>query len=742
MQTSPRRPFQQSVSFILCVTLLLSSWVVVSFPTTASAAPATVTKVLQEGVDGYTGMSSATVSSLKPDTPSPGISVLTRRDYGDYGDSRPFFKIDLPSIPQNATITDAKFELSALPFGNSGNGTVSVDVYRVAQDWNESSITWNTSITNPIYDSIPYSTKPIGCAGNSAICSFDLTGLVQQWVEGTSENYGFMLKVADEIPSVNWSRGFHPETFYVVSLRPKLTITYTVAATGVDVTPSTLSLIRGGSTEQLIATVLPDTAMNKNVTWSSSDPAIATVDASGVVTPVGRGTATITVTTEDGSFTDTSTVTVSEPTDLSQLTLSKGTLSPAFEAGTTHYTAAVTNDVYSLTVTPITVDAHATMTVNGHLVKSGTPSEAIQLNVGDNEITVTVTAQDGTTNTYMVKVTRAASNSADLTNVELSKGTLTPAFASGTTAYAAAVTNDVYKLTITATTLDANSTVTVNGQPVKSGTPSEAIELNVGDNKIVVTVTAQDGITTKTYTIVVTRLNASSPAPDNGGHSGSYNGGSSSGPPVSPVNPSEDKTDEPKDTETPSEGSNGAACPQLTWTDTRSHWARPYIDTASQLCIIKGVSSDKLLPDEEVTRLQFALMVARAMKLQPVDHTGVLEAYQDREDIPAWASEELSAAIQAGIIEGYNDDMLRPNKKISRAELITMLIRGQGLSAANAATSFKDDAEIPAWAKGYVRYAEQLGVIEGRSNNRFEPSSTATRAEAVVILVRMLQDKQ
>lgn len=737
MQTSPRRPFQQSVSFILCVTLLLSSWVVVSFPTTASAAPATVTKVLQEGVDGYTGMKSVFVDN----SPRTAPNDLRIRKYNSL-EYRPFLQIDLSSIPQHAKITNAELELTTLPFSNIGEANVSVSVYSVIQDWNEVDITWDNSVANPIYYPTPVSTEPIGCTGNNAKCYFDLTALVQQWVDEPGRNYGLTMQFVDVPTGVQQWRSFHSDTSATIASRPKLTITYTVAATGVDVTPSTLSLIRGGSTEQLIATVLPDTAMNKNVTWSSSDPAIATVDASGVVTPVGRGTATITVTTEDGSFTDTSTVTVSEPTDLSQLTLSKGTLSPAFEAGTTHYTAAVTNDVYSLTVTPITVDAHATVTVNGHLVKSGTPSEAIQLNVGDNEITVTVTAQDGTTNTYMVKVTRAASNSADLTNVELSKGTLTPAFASGTTAYAAAVTNDVYNLTITPTTLDANSTVTVNGQPVKSGTPSEAIELNVGDNKIVVTVTAQDGITTKTYTIVVTRLNTSSPAPDNGGDSGSYNGGSSSGPPVSPANPSEDKTNEPKDTETPSEGSNGAACPQLTWTDTQSHWARPYIDTASQLCIIKGVSSDKLLPDEEVTRLQFALMIARAMKLQPVDHTGVLEAYQDREDIPAWATEELSAAIQAGIIKGYNDNMLRPNKKISRAELITMLIRGQGLSAANAATSFADDAEIPAWAKGYVRYAEQLGVIEGRSNNRFEPSSTATRAEAVVILVRMLQDKQ
>lgn len=738
MQISPRRrPLRQSISFFLCVTLLLSSWVgVVSFPSKVSAAPGTATKVLQEGVDGYTGMKSAMVDS----TPRTVPNDLRIRKFNSL-EYRPFLQIDLSSIPQHAVITNAELELTTQPFSNIGDATVSVAVYRVNQDWNEVDITWDNSVVNPIYDPTPVSTEPIGCTGSNVKCYFDLTALVQQWADEPGENYGLTMQFVDVPTGVQQWRSFHSDTSATIANRPKLTINYTVAATGVDVTPSTLSLIQGGNTGQLNATVLPDTATNKNVTWSTSDPAIATVDASGVVTPVGPGTATITVTTEDGNYTDTSTVTVSEPTDLSNLTLSKGTLTPAFASGTTSYTATVTNDVYSLTITPTTVDANATVTVNGQLVTSGMPSEEIQLNVGDNDITVTVTAQDGTTKTYTVKVTRAASINADLTNLELSSGVLSPTFETGATNYTATVTNDVYSLTVTPTSANANVTLTVNGQLVKSGTPSQAIPLHVGDNEIAVKVTAQDGTTTKTYTIVVTRLNASSPAPDNGGDSGYDNGGSST-PPVSPSNPSEDKPDESKDTEDPSEEPNGAACPQLTWTDTQSHWAKSYIDAASQYCIIKGVSSDKFLPDEDVTRLQFALMVARAMKLQPADNTAVLEAYQDREDIPAWAAEELSAAIQAGIIEGYNDNKLRPDKKISRAELITMLIRGWGLSATNTATLFADDAEIPAWAKGYVRNAEQLGVIEGRSNNRFEPSSKATRVEAVVILVRMLQDKQ
>ena len=59
----------------------------------------------------------------------------------------------------------------------------------------------------------------------------------------------------------------------------------------------------------LTATVAPADATNKTVTWSSSDDTIATV-ADGVVTGVAAGTATITVTTQDGGFTDTAEITV------------------------------------------------------------------------------------------------------------------------------------------------------------------------------------------------------------------------------------------------------------------------------------------------------------------------------------------------------------------------------------------------------------------------------------------------
>ena len=83
-----------------------------------------------------------------------------------------------------------------------------------------------------------------------------------------------------------------------------------VLVNSVTLNKSELALYTGGSAT-LTATVQPEDATNKAVNWTSSDSAVATVDQNGVVTAVAHGTATITVTTEDGNYTATCTVTVS-----------------------------------------------------------------------------------------------------------------------------------------------------------------------------------------------------------------------------------------------------------------------------------------------------------------------------------------------------------------------------------------------------------------------------------------------
>ena len=97
--------------------------------------------------------------------------------------------------------------------------------------------------------------------------------------------------------------------------------TYAIAYTDnalascVTLTLDSKTLTGKGETVQLIAAVTPDNAVNKKLTWTTSDSSVATVDENGLVTAVANGTAIITVTTEDGEMTATSTITVNIPSD-------------------------------------------------------------------------------------------------------------------------------------------------------------------------------------------------------------------------------------------------------------------------------------------------------------------------------------------------------------------------------------------------------------------------------------------
>lgn len=83
-----------------------------------------------------------------------------------------------------------------------------------------------------------------------------------------------------------------------------------IPVSGVAIRPANDTTLTEGQTLQLTADIIPVDATNKNVTWSSSNPAVATVDATGKVTAVGFGTADITLTTASGNFTATRKVSI------------------------------------------------------------------------------------------------------------------------------------------------------------------------------------------------------------------------------------------------------------------------------------------------------------------------------------------------------------------------------------------------------------------------------------------------
>ena len=388
-----------------------------------------------------------------------------------------------------------------------------------------------------------------------SVTSLTLTGLTNGvtydvWVRGRYASYTWGAWVKSSgTPAATASDPLQRQISTNAALQG-LTASSSTSATG---TFSSLSLepAFAASTTSYTATVLNPVTHVKLTPTVAHAAAAATVNgtsvssgtASGAIAlSVGTNTVTVRVTAEDGTTTKDYTVTITRqaPTimplasdaELSALTASSSTsatgtfsslsLEPAFAASTTSYTATVLNPVTHVKLTPTVAHAAAAATVNGTSVSSGTASGAIALSVGTNTVTVRVTAEDGaTTKDYTVTITRQAptimplASDAELSALTASSSTsatgtfsslsLEPAFAASTTSYTATVLNPVTHVKLTPTVADAAAAATVNGTSVSSGTASGAIALSVGTNTVTVRVTAEDGATTKDYTVIITR---------------------------------------------------------------------------------------------------------------------------------------------------------------------------------------------------------------------------------------------
>ena len=201
------------------------------------------------------------------------------------------------------------------------------------------------------------------------------------------------------------------------------------------------------------------------------------------------------------------------PPTLTGLTVSAGTLTPAFAGGTLDYTVPdVPNATGRITVTA-TPESGATIAYEDGAgntltdVDSTTDGDQFDLEVGENTVKVKVTKGDAS-QTYTLTVTRAApaaSSDASLSGLALSGVTLSPDFAAATTSYTASVYNSVTSTTVTAEQTDDDAKVVIT--PVDADLSAEGyqVSLNVGSNVVSVKVTAEDGTTTRTYTVTVTR---------------------------------------------------------------------------------------------------------------------------------------------------------------------------------------------------------------------------------------------
>ncbi|MEB7452746.1 S-layer homology domain-containing protein [Lysinibacillus sphaericus] len=248
------------------------------------------------------------------------------------------------------------------------------------------------------------------------------------------------------------------------------------------------------------ATTANPTTINSKITITGTTGTF-TADLSGLnpnTTYHYRAYATNSVGTSYGSDQTFTTGSLSNNADLSNLTLSTGTLSPAFASGTTDYTANVASNVGNIQVTPTLADSYATLTLNGAAVTSGIGKD-IALNVGLNTITIIVTAQNQTTKIYTITVTRAAPTY----TIDTISNQMFPALTAGYTSG----TQETKTLTIanTGTGSLANVSVAISGANADDFdiTQPSATSLPSAGNTIF-TVRAKDGLAVGTYTATVT----------------------------------------------------------------------------------------------------------------------------------------------------------------------------------------------------------------------------------------------
>ncbi|WP_179097628.1 S-layer homology domain-containing protein [Paenibacillus sp. FSL H7-0331] len=432
--------------------------------------------------------------------------------------------------------------------------------------------------------------------------------------------------------------------------------------------------------------------------------------------------------------------------DLSSLTLSSGTLSPAFESGTTAYTSSVARGVSSLTVTAGVYDSNAAMTVNGIPVINGQVSGAISLNTGNNTITIVVTAGNGTTKTYSVIVYRATSSGSSSSG----GGSSTPSDTK--------VTATDGKLTLAA---GKSGEVSLSDAIVVS-IPSNATdkELKLTIEKVVDTqnlLTNKEGLASSVFEILKN-------FPEN------FNNPITLTFVFDPVSLNHNQTagvfyyDEVKKVwvEVPGSKINGnqisvevnhftkyavfavdlvaeKPIPDVNLSDITLHWAEANIKQAISNGIVTGYPDGTFKPNNTVTRAEFAVMLMNTLKPQG---EGAALTFTDTVEIGTWAQKAVAQAFKSGIVQGYEDGSYRPNAEITRAEMAVMLANALGLAIeADSATGFADDKNVPAWSKSAVAAMKKQRLVEGKGDNEFAPMTPTTRAEAVTVLLNMLTQK-
>ncbi|WP_028592022.1 S-layer homology domain-containing protein [Paenibacillus massiliensis] len=177
--------------------------------------------------------------------------------------------------------------------------------------------------------------------------------------------------------------------------------------------------------------------------------------------------------------------------------------------------------------------------------------------------------------------------------------------------------------------------------------------------------------------------------------------------------------------------------------DTVNHWANGAIVNMASRLVIEGTSASSFEPNREITRAEFATIAVRAFGLQ--DQSRVGQTFSDVNQ-NAWYQNYVNTASAYGLLTGYDDGSFKPNRNISREEAVAILIRAVKLAhvdtTANSLSeleSYKDGDLVSSWASASVGFAVQQGIVQGDQAGMLNSQSPVSRAETAALIERILK---
>ena len=155
------------------------------------------------------------------------------------------------------------------------------------------------------------------------------------------------------------------------------------------------------------------------------------------------------------------------------------------------------------------------------------------------------------------------------------------------------------------------------------------------------------------------------------------------------------------------------------------------LNTDQNISYMQGMADGRFYPASSVTRGQVAQIFYRLLKEQKVSSKSTFTDVPDT----LWCAEAVNALASLGIVEGVGNGKFAPNQSITRAEFVTICARFTQVSASGE--TFTD---VPAshWAFDAISTAASFGWVNGVGNGQFAPNQHITRAQAAVLLNRLL----